>query len=321
MDELSRIYVAGHNGLVGSAILRALRARDYSKIIAPSHDNLELTDASAVESFFARERPEYVFMAAAKVGGIMANSTYPADFIRINLQIQTNLIDASYRHGVKRLLFLGSSCIYPKFAQQPMREEYLLTGELEPTSEPYAVAKIAGLTMCRAYRRQYGFDAVTLMPNNLYGPGDNFDLETSHVLSALLRKFHEAKLAGKPEVEIWGSGKPRREFLHVDDLADACIFVIEQDEKCLYECAPDNILNVGTGKDITISQLAEVIGEVTGFEGKLGYDPGKPDGVPRKLLDVSRMEALGWKAKTLLEEGIVKTYAWFVENFNQNDQP
>lgn len=304
MHKDERIYVAGHRGLVGSALVRKLRAEGYSHLILKTRDELDLTDQRAVEEFFAKERPDYVFLAAAKVGGILANSTYPADFIRINLQIQTNVIDAAYRYGVKKLLFLGSSCIYPKYAPQPMKEEYLLTGPLEPTNEPYAIAKIAGIKMCQAYRRQYGFNAISLMPTNLYGPGDNFDPMTSHVIPALIRKFHEAKEKGQP-VTVWGTGTPRREFLHVDDLADAALFLMK-----VYE--DEAIINVGTGEDISIKELAELIAEVVGFKGEILYDTSKPDGTPRKLLDVSRLFSMGWRPKISLREGIAATYQWFV---------
>ncbi len=307
MDKGARIYVAGHRGLVGSAILRRLQAEGYRNIITRTRQELDLTRQEAVERFFREERPEYVFLAAAKVGGILANATYPADFIRDNLLIQTHVIDAAYRFGVKKLLFLGSSCIYPKFAPQPMKEEYLLTGPLEPTNEAYAVAKIAGIKMCQAYRRQYGFRAISLMPTNLYGPGDNFDLETSHVIPALIRKFHEAKVQGKEEVVVWGTGNPRREFLHVDDLADAAVFL-------MHHYDDEAIINVGVGKDISIRELAQLIASIVGFEGRIVFDTSKPDGTPRKLLDVSRLFALGWRPRISLEEGLRQTYAWFVEH-------
>lgn len=307
MHKEAKIYVAGHRGLVGSAILRKLQSEGYSHIITRTHRELDLTDQQAVYRFFEGERPEYVFLAAARVGGILANSTYPADFIRENLLIQTNVIDAAYRYGVRKLLFLGSSCIYPKFAPQPMKEEYLLTGTLEPTNEPYAVAKIAGIKMCQAYRRQYGFNAICLMPTNLYGPGDNFDLQTSHVLPALIRKFHEAKERGNGAVVVWGTGTPRREFLHVDDLADAALFLMLHYDS-------EEIINVGVGKDISIRELAELVGEIVGFEGDIVYDTSKPDGTPRKLLDVSRLFAFGWRPKIGLREGITQTYRWYLEN-------
>jgi len=307
MDKGSKIYVAGHRGLVGSAILRKLRAEGYTNLVTRTRQELDLRDQAAVNRFFEEERPEYVFLAAAKVGGILANSTYPADFIRDNLLIQTHVIDAAYRYGVKKLLFLGSSCIYPKHAPQPMKEEHLLTGPLEPTNEAYAVAKIAGIKMCQAYRRQYGFNAISLMPTNLYGPGDNFDLQTSHVLPALIRKFHEAKEEGRKEVVVWGTGTPRREFLHVDDLADAALFLMKHYES-------EEIINVGVGEDISIRELAELIARIVGFEGEIVYDTTKPDGTPRKLLDTSRLFALGWRPKIPLEEGIRQTYRWFLEH-------
>ncbi len=307
MDRASRIYVAGHRGLVGGAILRRLQRAGYGNLITRTHSELDLTSQAAVDAFFETERPEYVFLAAARVGGILANSTYPADFIRENLLIQTNVIDAAYRSGVRKLLFLGSSCIYPKFAPQPMKEEYLLTGELEPTNEPYAVAKIAGIVMVRSYRRQYGFNGISLMPTNLYGPGDNFDLETSHVLPAMIRKFHDAKVAAAPSVTLWGTGTPRREFLHVDDLADAAVFLMERYDD-------EGIVNVGVGDDVSIAELAEMVREVVGYEGKIEWDTSKPDGTPRKLLDVSRLDGLGWSARIGLREGIEQTYQWYLDN-------
>jgi GDP-L-fucose synthase len=306
MDRSSRVFVAGGRGMVGSAIVRRLRAEGIEDILAPTRSELDLRSQAAVDAWMAQARPTHVFLAAAKVGGILANDRYPADFIRDNLEIQTNVIDAAWRNGVTKLLFLGSSCIYPKLAPQPIREEYLLTGPLEPTNEWYAIAKIAGLKMCQAYRRQYGFDAICAMPTNLYGPGDNFDLENSHVLPALIRKFHEAKLRGDPEVVIWGTGTPRREFLHVDDLADACVFLMRD-----YDGeAP---INVGVGEDIAIRELAELVARVVGYEGAIVNDPSKPDGTPRKLLDVSRLTAMGWKARVPLEEGVRATWRWFVE--------
>ncbi|RTH96483.1 GDP-fucose synthetase [Thermus scotoductus] len=304
MDKGAKIYVAGHRGLVGSAILRRLQAEGYQNLVLRTRKELDLTDQRAVYRFFDEERPEYVFLAAAKVGGILANATYPADFIRENLLIQTNVIDAAYRYGVKKLLFLGSSCIYPKYAPQPMKEEYLLTGPLEPTNEAYAVAKIAGIKMVQAYRRQYGFRGISLMPTNLYGPGDNFDLETSHVIPALIRKFHEAKVVGKGSVMVWGTGTPRREFLHVDDLADAALFLMRYYEG-------EDIINVGVGEDISIRELAELVAKVVGFQGEIVYDTSKPDGTPRKLLDVSRLFSMGWRPRIPLKEGIEQTYAWF----------
>ena len=306
MNHDSRVYVAGHRGLVGSALLRRLEADGYARVLTRTREELDLRDARAVDEFFAAQRPEYVFLAAAKVGGILANATYPADFLRDNLAVELAVIDAAYRHGAKKLLFLGSSCIYPKFAPQPLREEYLLTGELEPTNEPYAVAKIAGIKLCEAYRKQYGADFISAMPTNLYGPGDNFDLKVSHVLPALIRKFHEAKEGGEPRVDVWGTGRPRREFLHVDDLADACVYL-------MLHYSGDETVNVGTGEDISISELAQMVGEVVGYDGSISYDPSKPDGTPRKLLDVEKLRALGWRAKTPLREGIEQTYAWFLE--------
>lgn len=307
MDQGSRIYVAGHNGLVGSAIIRRLRAEGFQNLIVRSHGECDLENQGAVFKLFLEEKPEYVFMAAAKVGGILANSSRPVDFIRSNLMVQNNLIDASHFSGVTKLLFLGSSCIYPKFAPQPIKEEYLLTGELEPTNEWYAIAKIAGIKLCQAYRAQYGLNAISLMPTNLYGPGDNFDLSASHVLPALLRKFHEAKMGGAQEVVMWGTGTPRREFLHVDDLADACVHLMQ------HYNSPE-IVNVGTGEDVTIRELAELVKAAVGFEGIIVQDITKPDGTPRKLLDVSRLHAQGWRHRTSLKEGIRTTYQWFLAN-------
>ena len=303
----SLIYVAGHRGLVGSAILRRLKKDGFDNLLLRSHSELDLTCQTAVEDLFAEHRPEYVFMAAARVGGILANDTHPAEFLRDNVAVQTNVIHAAHRHGTRKLLFLGSSCIYPKHAPQPMSEECLLTGPLEPTNEWYAIAKIAGLKMCQAYRRQYGFNAVSVMPTNLYGPGDNFDLQSSHVLPALIRKIHEAQEEGNPDVEIWGTGTPRREFLHVDDLADACLFLMER-----YDA--ERWINVGWGQDVTIRKLAEIIAGAVGFQGNLRFDASKPDGAPRKLLDTSRLTALGWRPVTRLEDGIRSTYSWFLES-------
>jgi GDP-L-fucose synthase len=305
MDKVSRIFLAGHRGLVGSAIQRRLEQGGYTNLILRSRRELDLRDQSSVDAFFAQERPEYVFLAAAKVGGILANSLYPADFIISNLRIQTNVIDAAYRNGVKKLEFLGSSCIYPKFAPQPIKEEYILTGELEPTNEPYAIAKIAGIRMLQAYRAQYGFNGISLMPTNLYGPGDNFDLETSHVLPAMLRKFHDARMRGAREVVLWGTGSPRREFLHVDDLASAAVYLMSNYDG-------EQIVNVGVGKDITIRELAEMVREITGYEGNIAFDPSRPDGTPRKILDVSRLTELGWQPSIALREGIAKTYQWYL---------
>jgi GDP-L-fucose synthase len=306
MKRDARIFVAGHRGLVGSALVRRLRKDGFENLLLRSRDELDLEDGPAVRAFFAETRPEYVLVAAAKVGGIVANDTYPADFIRSNLLIQTNVIDSAYQTGTRRLQFLGSSCIYPKLAPQPIREEYLLSGYLEPTNQPYAIAKIAGVEMCRAYNRQYGTSFLSVLPTNLYGPGDNFDLTTSHVLPALVRKFHEARVSGAPSVTVWGSGTPRREFLHVDDLAAACVFLMQRDD------APE-LVNVGAGKDIAISELAELVREVTGYTGAIEYDRSKPDGTPRKLLDVSRMTSLGWAPRISLREGVAMFYAGFAE--------
>jgi len=321
MDKQSKIFIAGSNGLVGSALVRRLTRGGYTNLLTPEIDQLNLIDQRAVADFFAAEKPEYVILAAAKVGGIHANNTYPAEFIYLNLMIQNNVIHQSYLHGVKRLLFLGSSCIYPKLASQPMKEEYLLTGLLEPTNEPYALAKIAGIKMCEAYNRQYGTQFIAVMPTNLYGPGDNFHPENSHVLPALIRRFHEAKMANRQEVVVWGSGTPRRELLYVDDMADGCIFLMEQHNDVI---APELLsypipcfVNLGTGVDVTIRELAETVQRVVGFEGELVFDASKPDGTPRKLQDVSRMEALGWKSKVGLEDGIRVAYEWFVENVNE----
>ncbi|HMM38044.1 MAG TPA: GDP-L-fucose synthase [Desulfovibrio sp.] len=306
MDARARIYVAGHTGMVGSAILRRLRAEGFQTLLTRDRAALDLREQAAVRAFFAAERPEYVFVAAAKVGGIRANDTFGADFIHDNLLIAANVVAAAHETGVKKLLFLGSSCIYPKFAPQPMREESFLDGKLEPTNEPYAVAKIAGITMCRAYRRQYGDDFISAMPTNLYGPWDNFDLENSHVLPALMRRFHEAKLAGLPEVTLWGTGSPRREFLHVDDLADACVRLMER-------YSGDLCLNVGTGEDLTIAEAAETVRRVVGYRGDIRWDSSKPDGAPRKLLDVTRLHELGWRHRIGLEEGLRSLYEAFLD--------
>lgn len=300
----SRIFVAGHRGLVGSAIVRRLEAEGCHKLILRTSKELDLRDPLAVDAFFAAEKPEYVFLAAAKVGGILANSTRPAEFIFDNLAIQSNVIDCCHKHGSEKLLFLGSSCIYPKLAPQPMPEDCLLTGPLEPTNQPYAIAKIAGIEMCRSYRRQYGMKSVCLMPTNLYGPGDNFDLNSSHVLPAMIRKFHEAKLNGGPVV-LWGSGTPKREFLHSDDLADAAVYLMNNFEDA-------ELVNVGVGEDVSIRELAELIAKVVGYEGVVEWDSTKPDGTPRKLMDVSRMTSFGWKAKIGLEEGISSVYQWYL---------
>jgi GDP-L-fucose synthase len=311
MEQNSKIFVAGHRGLVGSAILRGLKRKDHTNLLVRTHAELDLTDREAVRSFFKQEMPEYVFLAAAKVGGIFANDTYPAEFIHTNLEIQTNVIDACYRSGVTRMLFLGSSCIYPASAPQPIKEEYLLTGPLEATNRPYALAKIAGIEMCWSYNRQYGTQYLAAMPCNLYGPGDNFDLNNSHVLPALIRKVVEAKLSGKRELIVWGSGSPKREFLYSEDLADACIHLLNLSGAAYADLlnrdsAP--LINIGMGTDITIRELAELISAVLGFEGELVFDKSRPDGTFRKVLDVSRIQALGWNAKTGLAEGIQKTY-------------
>ena len=307
MDKHDRIFVAGHRGLVGSAIVRRLQAEGASNLILRTRDELDLLDQSAVERFFAVEKPEYVFLAAAKVGGIHANDTFPAEFIRDNLAVQTNVIHSAWKHGVRKFCFLGSSCIYPRMAPQPMKEEYFLTGPLEPTNEWYAIAKIAGIKMCQAYRRQHCFDAISLMPTNLYGPGDNFDLASSHVLPAMMRKFHEAKMRGDAEVVIWGSGKPRREFLHVDDMADAAVFLMRN-------YSAESIINVGVGEDLSIRELAELIARVVGFKGAIVNDTSKPDGMPRKLMDVGRLSRLGWQARIPLERGVSDVYRWYVAN-------
>ncbi|OVA03862.1 NAD-dependent epimerase/dehydratase [Macleaya cordata] len=313
-DKTSKIFIAGHRGLVGSAIVRKLNQIGFTNLILKTHSELDLTRQSDVESFFAQEKPDYVILAAAKVGGIHANNTYPADFISINLQIQTNVINSSYINGVKKILFLGSSCIYPKMAPQPITEDALLTGPLEPTNEWYAVAKIAGIKMCQAYRLQYNWDAISDafsgMPTNLYGPNDNFHPENSHVLPALMRRFHEAKVSGAKEVVVWGTGSPLREFLHVDDLADAVVFLMEKYSGLGH-------VNVGSGKEVTIKELAEIVKEVVGFEGELVWDSTKPDGTPRKLMDSSKLAALGWAPKISLKDGLVDTYKWYLEYLKQ----
>src|ERR1700676_4447051 len=307
----SRIFVAGHRGLVGSAIVRQLEKKGYLNLILATRAELDLRDQAAVSRFFARQLPEFVFLSAAKVGGILANSTRPAEFLYDNLAIQTNVIHAAWQNGAQKLVFLGSSCIYPQLAPQPIKEEYLLTGPLEPTNEAYAIAKIAGLTLAAAYGKQYGFRAVSLMPTNLYGPGDNFDLETSHVLPALIRRFHEAKISGSPSVTLWGTGTPRREFLHVDDLAAAACFVMEN-----YEGGEPlgDLLNEGVGEDLLIAELADVVARIVGYRGEIRFDPSRPDGTPRKLLDVSRIHSLGWRARISLEAGIASTYDWYCAN-------
>ena len=314
MEKSSRIYVAGHGGLVGSAIVRALRRQGYDNLILRSHAELDLTNRPAAQAFFDQHRPEYVFLAAAKVGGILANDTYPADFLRENLEIQTSVIDAGFCCGVKRLLFLGSSCIYPKLAPQPIKEEYLLTGPLEPTNRAYALAKIAGIEMCWSYNRQYGTKYLAVMPTNLYGPGDNFDLQGSHVLPALMRKVVEAKMAGEKKLVVWGTGRPRREFLYSDDLAEACLHLLNLPETVYDALLGANeapLLNVGTGEDITIRELAELVARVLDFDCELVFDTSKQDGTPQKLLDVSRIHDLGWRAKVSLEEGIRRVHALF----------
>jgi GDP-L-fucose synthase len=308
VEKNAKIYVAGHKGLVGSAIMRSLTKLDYTNLIYKTRDELDLKDQHAVIEFFEAKRPQYIFLAAAKVGGIFANITYPADFIFDNLTIQANVIHTSYVFGVKKLLFLGSSCIYPSLAPQPIKEEYLLTGLLESTNEPYAVAKIAGLKMCQSYRSQYGTNFISAMPTNLYGPNDNFDPENAHVVPALIKKFHEAKVNMRPYVEVWGTGAPRREFLYVDDLADALIFLMDH----YNEAMP---INIGVGEDITVRDLAFLIKDVVGYGGEVRFDPSKPDGVPRKLLEVKKIRTMGWEPEVDLKKGIILTYKWFCENF------
>ncbi|KAJ4822582.1 Germin-like protein sub 1 member 20 [Turnera subulata] len=308
-DKSAKVFVAGHRGLVGSAIVRKLQSLGFANLVLRSHAELDLTRQSDVEAFFAAEKPRYVILAAAKVGGIHANNTYPADFISINLQIQNNVIHSSFLHGVQKLLFLGSSCIYPKHAPQPIPESALLTGPLEPTNEWYAIAKIAGIKMCQAHRIQHSWDAISGMPTNLYGPNDNFHPENSHVLPALIRRFHEAKVSGAAEVVVWGSGSPLREFLHVDDLADGVVFLMDKYSGVEH-------LNVGSGKEVTIKELAELVKEVVGFQGKLVWDTSKPDGTPRKLMDSSKLLSLGWEPKISLKDGLVDTYKWYVQNHN-----
>jgi GDP-L-fucose synthase len=303
-----KIFVAGHRGMVGSALVRRLESKGYHAIVTRTHAELDLADQAAVAAFLSREKPDYLFLAAAKVGGILANNTYRADFIYQNLMIEANVIHAAHKAGVGRLMFLGSSCIYPRECPQPIREEYLLTGPLEPTNEPYAIAKIAGIKLCESYNRQYGTRYVSVMPTNLYGPGDNYDLASSHVLPAMIRKAHEAKERNDAKLVVWGTGKPRREFLHVDDLADACLFLMEKG-------VGEGLFNIGTGEDVTIEELARTVMKVVGFRGRIEFDSSKPDGTPRKLLDVSRLRDLGWVAKTSLEDGLARTYPEFLRQF------
>ncbi len=308
-----KIFVAGHCGLVGSGVVRALRDSGYHHLVTRSRTELDLLDQAATDAFFAAETPEFVVLAAAKVGGILANDQFPADFLAQNLRIQSNVIEAAFRHGVKRLVFLGSTCIYPKLAPQPLKEEYLLTGPLEPTNEWYAIAKIAGVKLCESLRKQHGVDFISLMPTNMYGPGDNFDLQTSHVLPAMIRKFHAAK-GTSDAVELWGSGRPKREFLYVDDLSSAVVHVLETDEKRLHAAAPGGLMNVGVGHDLAISELAEAIKKTIGSSNKIVYDATKPDGTPRKLVDVSRLFSLGWKPEVSLEDGLSRTYSWYLKH-------
>ena len=310
MKKIDKIFIAGPRGLVGSAIIRHLEKKGYTSLLAPTHSELELMDSQAVSAYFKKNKPKYVFLAAAKVGGILANNTYPADFIYQNLMIQSNIIHQSHVHNIQKLLFLGSSCIYPKLCPQPMKEEYLMTGPLEPTNSPYAVAKIAGIEMCWSYNRQYGTKFIPVMPTNLYGPNDNFDLETSHVLPALIRKFHEAKQNEAESVIVWGTGSPKREFLYVDDLVDACLFIIQKKfSNQEYKNKP--LFNIGSGKDISIKELADLIKDITGFKGKIVFDTSKPDGTLQKLLDVSKLNTLNWHAATPLKDGVAKTYDFF----------
>jgi GDP-L-fucose synthase len=324
MNFDSKIYIAGHRGLVGSALMRNLQGKGFSRLVTRTHAELDLTNQAATEAFFAQEKPDYVFLAAARVGGIMANNTYPAEFIRDNLAIQTNIIHAAYRSGVERLMFLGSSCIYPKLAPQPMREDCLLTGPLEPTNRPYALAKIAGIEMCWSYNRQYGTRYLAVMPTNLYGPGDNYDLNNSHVIPALIRKFHEAKLRGERQVVVWGTGSPKREFLYSEDMADACVYLMNlpddaycgllgSDETVSGKFEPP-LVNIGVGEDVTIAELAALVKQAVGFEGEIVFDTAKPDGTPRKLLDVTRLNAIGWRAPTSLQAGLAKAYADFLNS-------
>jgi GDP-L-fucose synthase len=309
MQKDSKIYIAGHAGLVGSALLRELKKNGYNNIVTRTHAELDLIYSSSVDNFFLKEKPEYVFLAAAKVGGIVANETHSADFIKENLLVQTNVIDSAYKNKVKKLLFLGSSCVYPKFAPQPIKEEYLLTGELEPTNKSYAIAKIAGIIMCQSYNKQYGMNAISVMPTNLYGENDNFDIESSHVLPAMIRKFNDAKKNNLKEVMLWGTGSPKREFLHVDDLASACVFLMNN-------YSSPEIINIGAGEDLSILELANIIKKSVGYEGNIVWDSSKPDGTPRKLLDISKIKSLGWSPKLNLIDGIARTYKWYKENIN-----
>jgi len=311
MEKNSKIFVAGHRGLVGSAIVRTLQNEGFDNLILRTRAELDLTNQQAVEEFFAKEKPEYVFLSAAKVGGIMANKTHPAEFIYENLTIQTNIIHSSHKNNVKKLLFLGSSCIYPRNCPQPMKEEYLLSGELEPTNKAYSLAKIAGIAMCQSYNEQYGTNFISLMPSNVYGPHDNFDLESAHVVPSVINKFHNAKINNDQQVVMWGTGSAMREFLHVDDLADACLFLMQNYND-------SSIINVGSGEDVTIKELTEIVSDVVGYEGKIIWDTTKPDGMPRKLVDVSKLHSLGWKHDTHLHEGIASTYEWFKENYKHD---
>ncbi|MFK8030331.1 MAG: GDP-L-fucose synthase family protein [Gammaproteobacteria bacterium] len=318
LSKNARIFVAGHRGMVGAALCKELASAGYSNVITRPRSELDLTDQSSVRQFFRDEKPQYVYLAAAKVGGIHANNTLPADFIYANLMMECNVINAAFETDVERLLFLGSSCIYPRLAEQPMSEDALLTGQLEPTNEPYALAKIAGIKLCESYNRQHGTDYRSVMPTNLYGPGDNFDLDTSHVASALLRKMHDAKLANQSSVEVWGTGTVRREFMYVEDMAKACLFVMELSPQ-IYQANTDEMqshINVGTGVDVTIAELADTLAAVVGFDGQLSFNSSKPDGAPRKLLDVSRLAAMGWGSSTTLKQGLRKTYEWFLANQN-----
>ena len=315
MEKNSKIYIAGHNGMVGSAIVRSLKSKGYDNLVFIPSQKYNLINQQIVNDFFEREKLDYVIDAAAKVGGILANNTYRAQFIYENMMIQNNLIHAAHEHKVKKLLFLGSSCIYPKLAPQPLKEEYLLSGELEYTNEPYAIAKIAGIKMCESYFRQYGNNFISVMPTNLYGPNDNFDIKSSHVLPALIRKFHEAKVNSIDFIELWGSGKPKREFLYVEDLADACVYILENiNAETLYDKMEVSHINIGCGEDISISKLADMIADIVGYKGKIRYDSSKPDGTPQKLLDISRLKNLGWAPTVTLHEGIRKSYEWYLEN-------